>query len=314
VASVRIPLIIDCDPGIDDAIALLLALASPEVDLLGVTTVAGNAPVERTTANALRILQFAGRPDVPVAAGADRPLVRRRPFVAGGVHGEDGLGGVSLDAARAAPAARHAIDFVAETAFATSTAITLATIAPLTNIALLLARYPDVAERIGRVVVMGGSMSGGNVTAAAEFNVWFDPEAAERVLDSGLDMTMVGLDVTHRAVLRPEDTERIRHSGRVGAVVAAMLDHYSGWHRDVYGSADLPMHDPLAVAEAILPGTVVTEQAHVRVELDSDLSRGATVVDRWRFDQGEPNARVAVDVDRDAFAAMLMERLALLDS
>src|SRR5205823_11275353 len=182
------PILLDCDPGHDDAIALLLALASPEVELLGVTTVAGNQTVEKTTANAIRILELVGREDVPVARGADRPLVRE-PFVAAYVHGESGLDGPDMPAARGGPVAEHAVEFLAERVAGT----TLVATGPLTNVALLLALHPDA--RPDRIVLMGGAIAEGNVTPAAEFNIWADPEAAHRVFRSGLDVTMVGLDV-----------------------------------------------------------------------------------------------------------------------
>src|SRR5919201_1059211 len=178
-------IILDCDPGHDDAIALLLALASPELELLGVTTVAGNQTLEKTTANALRVLEHVGRDDVPVAAGAERPLVRE-PFVAAHVHGETGLDGPDLPPARGRPLDAHAVDFLAERILAAPGPPTLVPTGPLTNVALLLARHPDVAARLERIVLMGGAIAEGNVTPAAEFNIWCAPEAARRVFESGL--------------------------------------------------------------------------------------------------------------------------------
>src|SRR6059058_6066207 len=195
------PIFLDCDPGHDDAIALLLALASPEVELHGVTTVAGNQTVEKTTANAIRVLELVGREDVPVARGAGRPLVRE-PFVAAYVHGESGLDGPDLPPARGRPVAEHAVELLAERVAGT----TLVATGPLTNVALLLALHPEA--RPERIVSMGGAIAEGNVTPAAEFNVWADPEAAARVFASGIDMTMVGLDVTHRALFTPRHQER----------------------------------------------------------------------------------------------------------
>src|SRR5439155_2015833 len=213
----------------DDAVALLLALASPEVELLGVTTVHGNQTLDKTTANALRVLELAGREDVPVAAGADRPRIREL-FVASHVHGETGLDGPALPPPRGRPVGEHAVDFLAERLGA---GVVLVPTGPLTNVALLLERRPDA--RPERIVLMGGSIGLGNVTPAAEFNIWADPEAAARVLGSGLDVTMVGLDVTHEALLTPERAERIRAGGRVGRVVAELLDFYSVFHRETYG-------------------------------------------------------------------------------
>ena len=195
-------ILLDCDPGHDDAIALLLALASPEVELVGVTTVHGNQTLEKTTVNALKLLEFTGRTDVPVAAGAARPILRE-PFVAEYVHGESGMDGPSLPAPTTEPDPRHAVDFIADTIRASDEPITLVPTGPLTNIGLFLALHPDAAEQVDRIVLMGGAYGEGNVTPAAEFNIWVDPEAADRVFQSGLDVTMIGLDVTHQAIFGP---------------------------------------------------------------------------------------------------------------
>ncbi|MBA2476562.1 MAG: nucleoside hydrolase [Actinobacteria bacterium] len=306
------PILIDCDPGHDDAIALLLALASPEVELLGVTTVSGNQTLEKTTANALRVLEFVGRGDVEVAAGAEQPLVRPR-FVAEYVHGESGLDGPSLPPPRGGPVARHAVDFLAERILGSDEPVTLLPVGPLTNVALLLARHPAAAERLGRIVLMGGSIAEGNVTPAAEFNVWADPEAAERVFSSGLDVTMIGLDVTHRALVTPTHAARLRDSGRTGTMVAELLDFYSVFHRETYGFDGSPIHDAVAVAHVLRPGLVETAHRHVAVETGSELCRGRTVVDLWRRTGHEPNAHVGVGIDAEAFVELLLERLATLD-
>ena len=303
------PVLIDCDPGHDDAIALLLALASPELDLLGVTTVAGNQTLEKTTANALRVLEFVGRRDVPVAAGAERPLLRD-PFVATYVHGESGLEGPDLPPAQGEPMEQHAVDFLAERIASSPQSVTLIPVGPLTNVALLLARHPDAAARLARVVLMGGAIAEGNVTPAAEFNVWADPEAARRVFESGLDVTMVGLDVTHKALVRREHGERLRASGRVGTMVAELLDFYGVFHRETYGFDGSPIHDAVAVAHVAAPGLVETAERHVAIETQSDLCRGRTVVDLWRRTDNEPNAHVAIDVDPERFVSLLLERIA----
>ena len=308
---VTIPLLLDCDPGHDDAIALLLALASPEVELLGVTTVAGNAGLERTTENALRVLEFVGRADVPVAAGAPRPLVRR-PHAADDVHGASGLDGPELPPARGRPVEAHAVDFLAAQIAATSQPATLVAVGPLTNVALLLARHPQAASALDRVVVMGGAIAEGNVTPAAEFNVWADPEAAQRVFESGLELTMIGLDVTHRALVGPPDVERLRGAGRAGRLVAELLDFFARFHDRVYGFDGSPIHDAVAVAHVLRPGLVETLPRHVAVECASELCRGRTVVDLWRRTGLAPNAQVGVGIDRDAFVTLLHERLASL--
>jgi inosine-uridine nucleoside N-ribohydrolase len=299
---VTTPILLDCDPGHDDAIALLLALASPEVELLGVTTVAGNQTLAKTTANAIRVLELVGRNDVPVAAGADRPLVRE-PFVAAYVHGDTGLDGPDLPPPRAHPVDEHAVDFLAERL---GPGVVLVATGPLTNVALLLDRTD---ARPDRIVLMGGSICLGNVTPAAEFNVWADPEAADRVFRSGLDVTMVGLDVTHKALVR---ADRFRDLGRVGRVVAEWLDFYSGFHRKTYGFDGAPVHDAVALAHVLRPGLLETVERNVDVDTESELCRGRTVVDLWRRTGKPPNAHVAVDVDADAFVALLAEQIAAL--
>ena len=302
---------IDCDPGHDDALALLLAVASPELELLGVTTVAGNQTLEKTTANALRVLELVGRGDVPVAAGAERPLVRP-PAVAADAHGESGLDGPDLPPARGEPAARHAVDFLAELVLASPAPVTLVPTGPLTNVALFLARHPDAASRLERIVLMGGAIAEGNVTPAAEFNVWADPEAAGRVFASGLDVTMVGLDVTHRALLLPEHREALRAAGRTGKVAAELLDFFTRFHRKVYGFPGSPVHDAVAVAHVLRPGLLDTVHRHVAIECASELCRGRTVVDLWRRTGAPANAHVAVEIDREAFVELLLERLSSL--
>ena len=306
-----VPILIDCDPGHDDAIALLLALASPEVELLGVTTVSGNQTLDKTTANAIRVLEFVGHGDVPVAAGADRPLVRERS-VAAHVHGESGLDGPALPPPGKAPEAEHAVDFLAGRILGASEPVTLVPVGPLTNVGLLLARYPEVAQNLREVVVMGGAIAEGNVTPAAEFNIWADPEAAQRVFSSGLDVTMIGLDVTHKALLMPERVEELRSAGRVGSVAAELFDFYHRFHAQIYGLEGSPIHDALAVAQVLRPELVETLERNVEIDCDSELCRGRTVVDLWRRTGREPNAHVGVGVDADGFIDLLVERISSL--
>jgi inosine-uridine nucleoside N-ribohydrolase len=304
------PVVIDCDPGHDDAIALLLAVASPEVDLVGITTVAGNQTLEKTTANAIRVLEFLER-DVPVAAGADRPLVRERD-VAAHVHGESGMDGPELPPPSRLPRPEHAVDFLAGQIRARNGALTLVATGPLTNVALLLALHPDA--RPGRIVLMGGSVGEGNRTPAAEFNVWADPEAARRVFRSGIDVTMVGLDVTHQALVTPALAEELRAAGRAGKLVAELVDFYSSWHRRMYPDlAGSPMHDPVAVAHVVGPGLLDVRDASIEVDCDWGPGRGRTNVDwRGRHDGKPPNARVALAIDADGFTRLLLERVASL--
>jgi inosine-uridine nucleoside N-ribohydrolase len=297
-------ILLDCDPGHDDAIALLLALASPELELLGVTTVAGNQTLDKTTANAIRVLEFVGRADVAVASGADRPLVREQ-YVASYVHGETGLDGPDLPPPRSTPLDRHAVDFLADKIREHDGAVTLVPTGPLTNIALLLALHPDA--RPERIVLMGGAIAEGNVTPAAEFNIWADPEAAARVFASGIDTTMVGLDVTHKALFTSAHAGRL--AGRVGGMVAELLRFYGHFHKEVYNFDGSPIHDAVAVAHVIRDDLVETEHLNVEVDIESELCRGRTVVDVWRRSGREPNAHAGVDIDADGFLELLIERL-----
>jgi len=298
------PILLDCDPGHDDAIALLLAVASPEVELLGVTTVAGNQTLEKTTANAIRVLEFTGHADVPVAAGADRPLVRE-PFIAAYVHGETGLDGPDLPPPQSEPISRHAVDFLAEQIRASDRPVTLVPTGPLTNVALMLALHPDA--RPERIVLMGGAIAEGNVTPAAEFNIWADPEAAARVFASGIDLTMIGLDVTHKALFTNAHIGRL--AGRTGVMVTDLLRFYDRFHREVYGFDGSPIHDAVAVAHVMNPGLVETLERNVEIDVESELCRGRTVVDLWRRTDREPNAHVGVEIDAHGFLELLIERI-----
>jgi inosine-uridine nucleoside N-ribohydrolase len=303
------PILIDCDPGHDDAIALLLALASPEVELIGVTTVSGNQTLEKTTTNALRVLELVGRDDVPVSAGADRPL-KRDLFVAAYVHGESGLEGPELPPARGQPISDDAPDFIAERVSVSSEPVTLVPTGPLTNVATFLERHQDAAQELERIVLMGGAIAEGNVTPAAEFNIWADPEAAATVFRSGVDVTMIGLDVTHKALMTPAHGQRLREAGRTGTFVAELLEFYSRFHREVYNFPGSPIHDAVAVAHVLDPGLVETKRRNVEIELESELCRGRTVVDLWRRTEREPNAHVAVGIDSERFLELLLGRLA----
>jgi pyrimidine-specific ribonucleoside hydrolase len=310
----RTPLVIDTDPGIDDALAILLALASPEVDLRLVTTVHGNVDLAQTTDNALRVLHLAGRSDVPVAAGAGDSLVYRQPERAGHVHGTTGLGGVELAPSPAAVDPRPAVVALAELLLAAQTPVTVAAIGPWTNIALLLATYPEATERIGRLVLMGGSAArGGNVTAAAEFNVWADPEAAQRVLGSGVPTVLVGLDVTLPTVLDEAGIARFAAAGPVGATAAAILQQYLDHARSAYGTSGVVVHDALALTEAIAPGTLGTVRRDVVVDTTLGAGRGQTLVDRRAVSNAPTAVEVAERVDSAAAVEFLVSRLASLD-
>jgi inosine-uridine nucleoside N-ribohydrolase len=271
--------------------------------------VSGNQTLAKTTANALRVLELVGRGDVPVAAGADRPI-KRDLFVAAYVHGESGLEGPALPDPQGKPLPADAADFIAERVSASAQPLTLIPTGPLTNVAAFLERHEDAASKLERIVLMGGAIAEGNVTPAAEFNIWADPEAAATVFRSSLDVTMIGLDVTHKALLTPEHGERLRRTGRTGTFVAELLEFYSRFHREVYNFPCSPIHDAVAVAHVLDPSLVETVRRNVEIELESELCRGRTVVDLWRRTEREPNAHVGVDIDSDRFLELLLERLA----
>jgi inosine-uridine nucleoside N-ribohydrolase len=305
----RIPIILDCDPGHDDAIALLLAVASPELDLLGVATTYGNQTLEKTTANALRVLELAGRGDVPVATGADAPL-ERALVVAAHVHGDSGLDGPALPPPSIEPASTDAVGWMAGVVTDGPGPVTLVATGPLTNVARYLTEYGTVG--LDRIVLMGGSIAEGNMTPAAEFNVWADPEAAQIVFDAGLDVTMIGLDVTHKAVTDPDVQRRLREAGSIGVFVAELVDFFTVYHRQTYGWDGAPIHDAVAVAHVLRPGLVETKLRNVQVELESELCRGRTVVDLWLRTDRPPNSHVGFDLDAEAFFDLLVERIGRL--
>jgi pyrimidine-specific ribonucleoside hydrolase len=310
---VPIPIVLDCDPGHDDAVALLLALASPELDVLAVTTVGGNAGLDRVTENALRVLALAGRPDIPVAAGAEHPL-RGRLHTAPHVHGESGLEGPALPPAESAPVPEAATTFIARVIADAPEPVTLVPVGPLTNIALLLERHPEVRDRIARICVMGGAIGEGNITPSAEFNIWVDPEAADIVFRSGLPLTMIGLDVTHQAVVWEHEYRAWAETGgRASTLVAGLLEYFQAFHERVYGWAGTPIHDAVAVAQVAHPGIVTTLPYPVAIELDGTLTRGRTVVD-LRGVTGQPaNVDVGVAIDRDRFVGLLAEAIRSFD-
>ena len=303
------PIVIDCDPGHDDAIAILLALASPEVEVRGITTVAGNQTLEKTTRNALKVLELAGRTDIPVAAGADAPL-RRTLRVAANVHGESGLDGPSLPEPTTTVVAAHAADFLAELI---EPGVVLVPTGPLTNVALMLERHPDVCDRLERIVWMGGAIAEGNTTPAAEFNAFVDPEAAAAVFGSGIPVTMIGLDITHKALFTRAHADRLRDTGAAGRVVAELSDFFQRFHEARYGFDGSPIHDALAVAQVIDPTLVTTLNCNIAIETASQHCDGRTVVDRWLVLQdARRNAHAGIDVDAERFLELLVERIGSL--
>ncbi|MFC4004716.1 nucleoside hydrolase [Prauserella oleivorans] len=313
-------LIIDTDPGVDDAFAIALAALSEDVDLLGVTTVYGNVPLAATTRNARRILALCKRDDVPVAPGAARPLVHPHPHEARYAHGADGLSGragVLPEPARDLEPV-DAVTLLARLLEQTIEPITVAAIGPLTNIAALLAAHPRAAERVGRLVIMGGSLAHGNTTAAAEFNIWSDPEAAQRVLTGGeVPCVLVPMDLTHRCAVDSTWLARLASSGPVGAALDALTPDYLAHYREALGFDGMAVHDAVAVAEAIRPGILRTDTAPVQVECSHGPARGATLVDRRAAGVRAstdgaatgPFPEIAVDTDLDGLRAFLLERL-----
>ncbi len=299
------PVILDVDPGHDDAVAIMLACGHPDLDLLAVTTVAGNVSLDKTTRNALRVLSLIGCDDVPVGRGASGPL-ERPLYTAEDIHGESGLDGPEeIPDAGFGPDERDAVALLSDTIRASSEPVTLIPLGPLTNIALLLREHRDLQDRIAGISLMGGSMGLGNTTPAAEFNIYVDPEAAREVFESGLPITMVGLDVTHQAGAGPEERERLRATGRVGGVVAGFLDFFASTYERSFGFDSPPLHDPVAVAAVVEPALLETRPMRVDVECESDLTRGETVCDFHGVTGKRPNAEVGVELDREGFFELL---------
>ena len=318
------PIVIDCDPGHDDAIAILLALASPEVELRGITTVAGNQTIDKTTRNALKVLELAGRADVPVVRGAEAPL-ERTLRTAAHVHGESGLEGSDLPEPSAGPSDEDPAawlepgvvlvatgpptkpvdaDAVALLAGLLEPGVVLVPTGPLTNVAQLIERHPEVTGGLERIVWMGGAIAEGNVTPAAEFNAFVDPEAAAIVFASGIPVTMIGLDVTHKALFDPTHAERLRGTGAVGKAVAELADFFLEFHRQRYRFDGAPIHDAMAVAHVIDPTLVETLECNVAIETASEYCDGRTVVDRWHVTDGPHEA--------ERFLELLVERISSL--
>jgi pyrimidine-specific ribonucleoside hydrolase len=303
----RIPFVLDCDPGHDDALALVLGLARPELELLAVTTVAGNAGLAATTNNALRVLTLVGRTDIPVAAGAAGPLMRPL-HVALDVHGASGLEGADLPDATVAARPEGAIELLRATLERSPVPVTIAAVGPLTNIALLLRTHPHLADRIASIRIMGGAITEGNTTASAEFNIWQDPEAARIVLECGRPITLMTLDVTHAALFTERDVERLESLGtRPARVFADLLRYFARFHRERYGWDGSPIHDAVAVGHLALPELVETVPYRVDVETTSELTRGRTVVDLHGLTGKPPNVDVGVSIDRARFIDVLIE-------
>lgn len=307
-------IIIDTDPGQDDAVAILLALASPEeIDVLGVTAVAGNVPLELTAKNARIVCELAGRTDVPVYAGCDRPL--NRPLVtAEHVHGKTGLDGPVLPDPQMPLAEGHAVDFIIDTLRAHEPGtVTLCPLGPLTNIASAFQKAPDIIDRVQEIVLMGGAyFEVGNITPTAEFNIYVDPEAAEIVFKSGIHIVVMPLDVTHDALVTKHRNDTFRAlNSKVGHAVAEMTDFFERFDKEKYGSEGAPLHDPCVTAYLIRPELFSGRHINVQIETQSELTMGMTVADWWRVTDHPPNAMFMGEIDADGFD-LLTERLARL--
>ncbi len=312
--SAKRRIIIDTDPGQDDAVAILLALGSPELEVVGITAVAGNVPLRLTERNARKVCELAGRADVKVFAGAVRPLLRDL-VTAEEVHGQTGLNGPQLPEPQMRLQDEHAVDFIVRTLMEEEEGtVTLCPLGPLTNIALALIREPRIAPRIAEIVLMGGGFfEGGNVTPAAEFNIYVDPHAADVVLASGAPIVMMPLDVTHKALTSAKRIEAIRALGtRVAEATAQMLEFFERFDEEKYGTDGGPLHDPCVIAYLLKPDLFRGRFCNVTVETASELTMGMTVIDWWGVTKRQKNALVMRDIDHDGFFALLTERLGRL--
>ena len=308
-------IIIDTDPGQDDAVAILLALASPEdIEVLGITCVAGNVPLPLTTKNARIICELAGFPQMQVFAGCDRPLGREL-VTAEHVHGKTGLDGPTLPDPKMPLAQGHAVDFIIDQlrTYAPGT-VTLCPLGPLTNIATALQKAPDIASRIAKIVLMGGGyFEGGNITPTAEFNIYVDPQAADIVFKSGAPIVVMPLDVTHKALVTKPRNDAFRAMGTpAGMAVAEMTDFFERFDKEKYGSTGAPLHDPCVTAYMIRPDLFKGRHINVEIETSSELTMGMTVADWWGVTDREPNATFMGELDADGFFDLLTERLARL--
>ena len=300
----------DCDPGHDDALAIALAVLRPELHVLAITTVAGNAGLAATTRNAGRILALLGRDDIPIAAGAERPLVRE-PWVPVQFHGESGLDGADLPEPTRPPVDVTAMELAVGILRAANTPVTIVATGPLTNVALLLHVAPGLREKIGEISLMGGSLGEGNTTASAEFNIWADPEAADTVFRSGIPIRMAGLDVTHQALVLAADVARLDGLGnRAGRVFADLMRFFAIHHRERYGWDGPPVHDAVAVAWLLEPDLVASRRLRVDVEVGDGLTRGRTVADPEGLAGRPPNAEVGVAIDRERLVDVLVDAVA----
>jgi purine nucleosidase len=304
------PIIIDCDPGQDDALAILLALGSPgELEVLAVTAVAGNVPLALTERNARKVVELAGRRDIPVHAGCDRPL-QRDMVTAEHVHGRTGLDGAELPEPATPLADAHAVDAIIRALRARPGAVTLCPLGPLTNVATAIRQAPDIASHVREIVLMGGAIGEGNITPAAEFNIFADPHAAEIVFESGIKLTMLGLDVTHQVLATPERVRVIAApDAPVSRAVVGLLEYYNIYDQTKRNRPGAPLHDPCVIAYLLRPELFAGRDCHVAIETVGLHTLGRTVVDWSGRGGGAANATVIDQVDAEGFFALLTERL-----
>jgi inosine-uridine nucleoside N-ribohydrolase len=307
-----VPVVLDCDPGHDDMVAILLAAASPALELRAITTVGGNGRLEQTTRNALLVCTHAGIRDVPVAAGCAGPLLGDLE-AAEAVHGASGLDGAELGEPALDADPRHGVDLLADVLRASEAPVTVIATGPLTNVAMLLRRHPELRSAIGEIVIMGGAIATGNWRPLAEFNIWVDPEAAHVVFTSGLPVTMCGLDVTHQALATEDVLSELRAVGTpLATLVVDLLGYFADRYKKLWGFPAAPVHDPVAVARVIDPTIVGCVEAHVAIELHGTHTRGATVVDRFGVTGQTPNAQVALELDHARFWALVVDAVRTL--
>jgi purine nucleosidase len=311
-----IPIIIDCDPGQDDAVALLLAMASPEFNILGITAVAGNVPLEPTQRNARIMCDLAGRTDMPVYAGCDRPM-KRELVTAEHVHGDTGINGIGVFEPTTPLQALHAVDFIIETLkSAEDNSITLVPVGPLTNIAHAIVKAPEILPKIEQIVLMGGAMrEAGNISASAEFNIYVDPDAAQIVMQCGRPIVMAPLDLTHQVLVTPQRVNRMQHlQSEAGKATVGMLEFFNLHDTEKYDWEGAPLHDPCTIAWLLNPELFKGKFVNVEVETESELTRGHTAVDFWGVTGRKPNATFLYEADAQGFFDLLTERLAFYES
>ena len=307
-------IILDCDPGHDDMLAMILALSrSEDLKVLGITTVAGNQTGEKTYTNALKVLNLIGRQDVPVSRGFDRPLVREQ-VIAPQIHGVSGLDGAQLPEPKGLETKKHAVDFIIDTILGENEKIYLVPTGPLTNVAVALLKEPKIKEKLEKIVLMGGAARDSNFTPAAEFNIYADPEAARIVFESGVPIVMVGLDVTNRALISYEDIDALEKlNGKVSRVIAPLLRFFANTNKEWFGINGAPVHDALAVSYLIDPRILSLKDCHVDIETKGEFTYGQTVADLYDVTKKSKNAQVALDLNLEKFKKLVIDAIRSFD-